>query len=75
MEVDHNFSFLNMQLIQDHETGKLSSTWYFKPTDTGLVNYHAQAPKWYKLGKILLFINYYYVLLGSKVFKFFNIII
>lgn len=52
MEVDHNFSFLNMQLIQDHETGKLSSTWYFKPTDTGLVNYHAQAPKRYKLGKI-----------------------
>ena len=48
-EVDHNLSFLNMRLIHDHETGKLSSTWYFKLTDTGLImNYHALAPKRYK---------------------------
>ena len=41
-EVDHNLSFLDMQLIHDHETGKLSSTWYFKPTDSGLImNNHA----------------------------------
>ena len=72
MEVDHNSSFLNKQLIQDHETGKLSSTWYFKPTDTGLMNCHAQAPKRYKLGKIDC--SYYYVLLDSKVFKFFKYI-
>ena len=51
-EVDHSFSFPNMRLIHDHETGKLSSTWYFKPTDRGLMNYHAQAPKRYKLEKI-----------------------
>ena len=36
-EVDHNLSFLNIRLIHNHETGKLSSTWYFKPTDTGLI--------------------------------------
>ena len=48
-EVDHNLSFLDMRLIHDHETGKLSSTWYFKPTDTGLImNYHVLAPKRYK---------------------------
>ena len=48
-EVVHNLSFLKMQLIHDHEIGKLSSTRYFKPTDTGLImNYHALAPKRYK---------------------------
>ncbi|XP_068713221.1 uncharacterized protein [Montipora foliosa] len=48
-EVDHKLSFLDMRLIHDHETGTLSSTWYFKPTDTGLVmNYHALVPKRYK---------------------------
>ena len=46
MEVDHNLSFLDIKLIHDREIGKLSSTWYFKPTDTGLImNYHALAPK------------------------------
>ena len=60
-EVDHNFSFVNMRLIHDHETGKLSSTWYFKPTDRGLtMNYYAQAPKWYKRLVILEFVYQIY---------------
>ena len=40
---------LDMKIIHDHETGKLESTWYSKPTDTGLImNFHALAPKRYK---------------------------
>ena len=39
--------FLDMLII--HEKNKLSSTWYNKPTDTGLImNLHALAPKRYK---------------------------
>ena len=60
-EVDHNLSFLDMQLIHDHETGKLSSTWYFKPTDSGLImNNHALSPKWYNHSVILNFIYQIY---------------
>ena len=41
--------FLSMSVIHDRESGALSSTWYNKPTDTGLImNYHALAPKRYK---------------------------
>ena len=41
--------FLDMSIVHDLATGKLSSTWYNKPTDTGLIlNYHALAPKMYK---------------------------
>ena len=48
-EVFHNLSFLDMRLIHDHETGKVSSMLYFKPTDTGLImNYRALAPQQYK---------------------------
>ena len=40
---------LDMKIHHDHENGTLSSTWYNKPTDTGLImNYHALAPKRYK---------------------------
>ena len=40
---------LDMKIIHDHETGKLESTWYSKPTDTGLImNFHALAPNRYK---------------------------
>ena len=40
---------LDMKIHHDHEKGTLSSTWYNKPTDTGLImNYHALAPKRYK---------------------------
>ena len=38
---------LDMKLI--HRNGTISSTWYTKPTDTGLImNFHALAPKRYK---------------------------
>ena len=38
-----------MRLIHNLLTGELSSTWYNKPTDTGLImNYHSLAPKRYK---------------------------
>lgn len=41
--------FLDMKIIHNHQTGELSSTWYNKPSDTGLImNYHALAPKRYK---------------------------
>ena len=60
-EVEHNLSFLDVRLIHDHETGKLSSMWYFKPTDTGLImNYHALAPKWYKCSVVSGFIYQIY---------------
>ena len=40
---------LDMKIHHNHDTGTLSSTWYNKPTDTGLImNYHALAPKRYK---------------------------
>ena len=38
-----------MKILHDRDTGKLQSTWYSKPTDTGLIlNFHALAPKRYK---------------------------
>ena len=48
-EHQQQLPMLDMKIIHEHGTGKLSSTWYRKPTDTGLVmNYHALAPKRYK---------------------------
>ena len=49
LEVPRNkkLSFLDMCI--EHNNNNLSSTWYCKPTDTGLVlNFHALAPKRYK---------------------------
>ena len=47
-QVNGKISFLDMQICCDNQ-GKLTSTWYNKPTDTGLVlNYHALAPRRYK---------------------------
>ena len=49
--------FLDM-LISVDEKGKLSSTWYNKPTDTGLVlNYHALAPRRYKRSVVSGFVH------------------
>ena len=46
-EENGSIPFLDMRII--HSNGQLSSTWYNKPTDTGLImNYHALAPKKYK---------------------------
>ena len=47
-EVDGALPFLDMKIMRS-EQGTLSSTWYNKPTDTGLImNFHALAPKRYK---------------------------
>ena len=46
-EVNGDIPFLDMKITNNQ--GSLSSTWYNKPTDTGLImNYHALAPKKYK---------------------------
>ena len=46
-EENGSIPFLDMRII--HSNGPLSSTWYNKPIDTGLImNYHALAPKRYK---------------------------
>lgn len=46
-EKDGFLPHLDMKIKNDY--GKLSSTWYTKPTDTGLVmNFHSLAPKKYK---------------------------
>ena len=47
IEEDGKLPFLDMKLINNN--GQLSSTWYSKPTDTGLImNFHSMAPKRYK---------------------------
>ena len=49
---------LDMRILHDHDTGKLSSTWYNKPTDTGLImNFHALAPKRYKRSVVSGFVH------------------
>ena len=53
--------FLDMRVMHDHTNGKLSSTWYNKPTDTGLIlNYHALAPKRYKRSVVSGFVHRIY---------------
>ena len=47
VEVSGELPVLDLKLMNN--AGKLTSTWYSKPTDTGLVmNYHALAPRRYK---------------------------
>jgi hypothetical protein len=58
-EKDGTLPFLDMQLI--HEGHQLTSTWYSKPTDTGLIlNYHALAPKRYKRSVVSGFVHRIY---------------
>ena len=48
---------LDMKILHNHQTGSLSSTWYNKPTDMGLImNYHALAPKRYKRSVVAGFV-------------------
>ena len=55
-EVNGSIPFLDMKII--NESGRLSSTWYNKPTDTGLImNFHALAPKRYKRSVVSGFIH------------------
>ena len=49
-------SFLDMRVTNNN--GVLESTWYTKPTDTGLImNYHALAPKKYKRSVVSGFVH------------------
>ena len=60
-EVDGQLPVLDMKIIHDHDTGRLESTWYRKPTDTGLImNYHSLAPKRYKRSVVSGFIHRIY---------------
>ena len=60
-EKDQQLPVLDMKIIHDHDTGLLSSTWYSKPTDTGLIlNFHALAPKRYKHSVVSGFIHRIY---------------
>ena len=60
-EVNHRLAYIGMEVIHDPETGKLTSTWYTKPTDTGLIlNYHSLAPKRYKRSVVSVFLHRIY---------------
>ena len=55
-EVNGELPFLDIKLL--NENGSLSSTWYCKATDTGLMrNYHALAPRRYKKSVVAGFVH------------------
>ncbi len=58
LEIEENgrIAFLDIQII--HTDNIPSSTWYLKPTDTGLImNYHSLAPKRYKKSVVQSFVH------------------
>ena len=58
-ENDNSLPFLDMRVINNN--GILSSTWYHKPTDTGLImNFHSLAPKRYKRSVVSGFVHRIY---------------
>ena len=58
-EEDGKIPFLDMEII--HKDNHLSSTWYVKQTDTGLImNYHALAPRRYKKSVVQSFVHRIY---------------
>ena len=58
-ETNGGLSFLDMRVINNN--GALESTWYTKPTDTGLImNFHALAPKKYKHSVVSGFVHRIY---------------
>ena len=60
-EINGELPVLDMKIIHNLETGELSSTWYFKHTDTGLImNFHALAPKRYKRSVVTGFVHRIY---------------
>ena len=59
MEENGKIPFLDMEI--SHIGNRLSSTWYVKPTDTGLImNYQALAPKRYKKSVVQSFVHRIY---------------
>ena len=58
-EKEGQIPFLDMKIIRN--ACKLSSTWYCKPTDTGLImNFHALAPLRYKKSVVCGFVHRIY---------------
>ena len=58
-EVNGELPFLDMKVLRSN--GKLSSTWYTKPTDTGLImNFHAVSPIKYKKSVVTGFVHRIY---------------
>ena len=58
-ENNGRLSHLDMRVINNN--GVLESTWYTKPTDTGLImNYHALAPRKYKRSVVSGFVHRIY---------------
>ena len=58
-ETEHSIPFLDMRIL--NSSGTLSSTWYTKPTDTGLImNFHSLAPKKYKRSVVSGFVHRIY---------------
>ena len=56
-EKERELPMLDMN-VRHHEDGTLSSTWYYKPSDTGLVmNFHALAPVKYKRAVVSGFVH------------------
>ena len=61
IEIEENgrLPFLDMEIC--HVGNRLSSTWYVKPTDTGLImNFHALAPRRYKKSVVRSFVHRIY---------------
>ena len=58
-EKDNAIPALDTKLM--NREGTLSSTWYFKPSDTGLImNFHALAPVKYKRATVIGFVHRIY---------------
>ena len=56
MEENGKLPFLDIEIKREDRI--LSSTWYVKPTDTGLImNFHALAPKRYKRSVVQSFVH------------------
>jgi hypothetical protein len=64
-EEDGRLPFLDLQI--SHVGNSLSSTWYVKPTDTGLImNFHALAPRRYKKSVVQSFVHRIYRCCSSR---------
>ena len=62
-EEDENNQLPMLDMKLTNHNGQLSSTWYNKPTDTGLImNYHSLAPKRYKRSVVSGFVYRIYVI-------------
>ena len=61
LEVEQNGKLSFLDIWIEHHENTLSSTWYCKPTDTGLIlNFHAMAPKRYRRSLIQSFVYQIY---------------